>query len=118
MEPSDGKEKISSLGFLTNVGGLKMLNMNITDVKKGQNGVIFCAPIGNTGDQSYTGEVAVALMNAKGEMRGIVSSSSQTFNNLSSGSYYPSLSFSFVSTVDAEPGDYLAIVMVSTRLEP
>ena len=110
MEPSDGKEKISSLGFLTNVGGLKMLNMNITDVKKGQNGVIFCAPIGNTGDQSYTGEVAVALMNAKGEMREIVSSSSQTFNNLSSGSYYPSLSFSFVSTVDAEPGDYLAIV--------
>ena len=110
MEPSDGKEKISSLGFLTNVGGLKMLNMNITDVKKGQNGVIFCAPIGNTGDQPYTGEVAVALMNANGEMRGIVSSSSQTFNNLSSGSYYPSLSFSFVSTVDAEPGDYLAIV--------
>ena len=110
MEPSDGTEKISSLGFLTNVGGLKMLNMNITDVKKGQNGVIFCAPIGNTGDQPYTGEVAVALMNAKGEMREFVSSSSQTFNNLSSGSYYPSLSFSFVSTVDAEPGDYLAIV--------
>lgn len=110
MEPSDGTEKISSLGFLTNVGGLKMLNMNITDVKKGQNGVIFCAPIGNTGDQPYTGEAAVALMNAKGEMREIVSSSSQTFNNLSSGAYYPSLSFSFGSTVDAEPGDYLAIV--------
>lgn len=110
MEPSDGTEKISSLGFLTNVGRLKVLNMNITDVKMGQNGVIFSAPIGNTGDQPYTGEVAVALMNAKGEMRGIVSSSSQTFNNLSSGSYYPSLSFSFVSTVDAEPGDYLAIV--------
>lgn len=110
MEPSDGTEKISSLGFLINVGGLKMLNMNITDVKKGQNGVIFCAPIGNTGDQPYTGEAAVALMNAKGEMREIVSSSSQTFNNLSRGSYYPSLSFSFVSTVDAEPGDYLAIV--------
>lgn len=110
MEPSDGTEKISGIGFLTNVGGLKMLNMNITDVKKGQNGVIFCAPIGNTGDQPYTGEVAVALMNAKGEMREIVSSSSQTFNNLSSGSYYPSLSFNFVSTVDAEPGDYLTIV--------
>lgn len=110
LQPSDGTEKISGIGFLTNVGGLKMLNMNITDVKKGQNGVIFCAPIGNTGDQPYTGEVAVALMNAKGEMREIVSSSSQTFNNLSSGSYYPSLSFNFVSTVDAEPGDYLAIV--------
>lgn len=110
LQPSDGTEKVSSMGFLTNVGGLKMLNMNITDVKKGQNGVIFCAPIGNTGDQPYTGEVAVALMNAKGEMREIVSSSSQTFNNLSSGSYYPSLSFNFVSTVDAEPGDYLTIV--------
>lgn len=110
MEPSDGTEKVSGMGFLTNVGELQMLNMNITDVKKGQNGVIFCAPIGNTGDQPYTGEAAVALMNAKGEMREIVSSSSKTFNNLSRGSYYPSLSFSFVSTVDAEPGDYLAIV--------
>ena len=110
MQPSDGTEKVSGMGFLTNVGGLKMLNMNITDVKKGQNGVIFCAPIGNTGDQPYTGEVAVALMNAKGEMREIVSSSSQTFNNLSSGSYYPYLYFNFASKVDAEPGDYLAIV--------
>lgn len=110
MQPSDGTEKVSGMGFLTNVGELQMLNMNITDVKKGQNGVIFCAPIGNTGDQPYTGEAAVALMNAKGEMREIVSSSSQTFNNLSRGSYYPYLSFSFVSTVDAEPGDYLAIV--------
>ena len=110
MQPSDGTEKVSGMGFLTNVGELQMLNMNITDVKKGQNGVIFSAPIGNTGDQPYTGEAAVALMNAKGEMREIVSSSSQTFNNLSRGSYYPYLSFSFVSTVDAEPGDYLAIV--------
>ena len=110
MEPSDGTEKVSGMGFMTNVGELQMLNMNITDVKKGQNGVIFSAPIGNTGDQPYTGEAAVALMNAKGEMREIVSSSSQTFNNLSRGSYYPYLSFSFVSTVDAEPGDYLAIV--------
>lgn len=109
MQPSDGTEKVSGMGFLTNVGELQMLNMNITDVKKGQNGVIFSAPIGNTGDQPYTGEAAVALMNAKGEMREIVSSSSQTFNNLSRGSYYPYLSFSFVSTVDAEPGDYLAI---------
>lgn len=110
LQPSDGTEKVSGMGFLTNVGELQMLNMNITDVKKGQNGVIFSAPIGNTGDQPYTGEAAVALMNAKGEMREIVSSSSKTFNNLSRGSYYPSLSFSFVSTVDAEPGDYLAIV--------
>lgn len=110
MEPSDGTEKISDMGFLTNVGGLQMLNMNITDVKKGQNGIIFCAPIGNTGDQPFNGEVVVALMNAKGEMREIVSSSPLTVVNLAAGGYYPSLSFSFVSTVDAEPGDYLVIV--------
>ena len=110
MEPSGGTEKISGMGFLTNVGELQMLNMNITDVKKGQNGVIFSAPIGNTGDQPFNGEVAVALMNAKGEMREIVTSSPLTVVNLAAGGYYPSLSFSFVSTVDAEPGDYLAIV--------
>ena len=110
MEPSDGTEKVSGMGFLTNVGRLKVLNMNITDVKMGQNGVIFSAPIGNTGDQPFNGEVAVALMNAKGEMREIVTSSPLTVVNLVAGGYYPSLSFSFVSTVDAEPGDYLAIV--------
>ena len=110
MEPSDGTEKISGMGFLTNVGGLKMLNMNITDVKKGQNGVIFSVPIGNTGDQPFNGEVAVALMNAKGEMREIVTSRPLTVDNLAAGRYYPYPSFNFVSTVDAEPGDYLAVV--------
>lgn len=111
LQPSDGKEKVSGMGFMTNVvGGLQALNMNVTDVKKGQKGGIFCAPIGNTGDQPFTGEVDVALMNAKGEMREIVTSSPLTVDNFASGWYYPSLSFSFVSTVDAEPGDYLAIV--------
>lgn len=110
MEPSDGTEKISDLGFRKVTGLLLSMNMNITDVKKGQNGVIFSAPIGNTGDQPFNGEVAVALMNAKGEMREIVTSRPLTVVNLAAGGYYPSLSFSFVSTVDAEPGDYLAIV--------
>lgn len=110
MEPSDGTEKISDLGFRKVIGLLQSMNMNITDVKKGQNGVIFSAPIGNTGDQPFNGEVAVALMNAKGEMREIVTSRPLTVVNLAAGGYYPSLSFSFVSTVDAEPGDYLAIV--------
>ena len=110
MEPSDGTEKVSGMGFFTNVGELQMLNMNITDVKKGQNGVIFSVPIGNTGDQPFNGEVAVALMNAKGEMREIVTSRPLTVDNLAAGKYYPSLSFSFASTVNAEPGDYLAVV--------
>lgn len=110
MEPSDGTEKISGMGFMTNVGRFHILNMNITDVKKGQKVGIFCAPIGNTGDQPFTGEVDVALMNAKGEMRKIVTSSSLTIDDLDTGYYYSSPSFNFVSTVDAEPGDYLVIV--------
>ena len=110
MEPSDGTEKISGMGFMTNVGRFHILNMNITDVKKGQKVGIFCAPIGNTGDQPFTGEVDVALMNAKGEMRKIVTSSSLTIDDLDPGYYYSSPSFNFVSTVDAEPGDYLVIV--------
>lgn len=110
MEPSDGTEKVSGMGFMTNVGRFHILNMNITDVKKGQKIGIFCAPIGNTGDQPFTGEVDVALMNAKGEMRKIVTSSPLTVDNLAAGRYYPYPSFNFVSTVDAEPGDYLAIV--------
>ena len=110
MEPSDGTEKVSGMGFMTNVGRFHILNMNITDVKKGQKVGIFCAPIGNTGDQPFTGEVDVALMNAKGEMRKIVTSSPLTVDDLDPGYYYSSPSFNFVSTVDAEPGDYLAIV--------
>lgn len=110
MEPSDGTEKVSGMGFMTNVGRFHILNMNITDVKKGQKVGIFCAPIGNTGDQPFTGEVDVALMNAKGEMRKIVTSSPLTVDDLAPGYYYSSPSFNFVSTVDAEPGDYLAIV--------
>lgn len=110
MEPSDGTEKVSGMGFMTNVGRFHILNMNITDVKKGQKVGIFCAPIGNTGDQPFTGKVDVALMNAKGEMRKIVTSSPLTIDDLDPGYYYSSPSFNFVSTVDAEPGDYLAIV--------
>ena len=109
MEPSDGTEKISGMGFINDVDEMLVMNMSVTDVKKGQNGVIFSVPIGNTGDQTFTGEVAVALMNAKGEMREIVTSRPLTVN-LAASRYYPEPSFNFVSTVDAEPGDYLAIV--------
>lgn len=110
LQPSDGTEKISTMGFMKVSGQLQALNMNVTDVKKEQRGTIFSAPIGNTGDRSFTGEVDVALMNAKGEMREIVTSKPFKLTDFAPGYYYYSLSFSFVSTVDAEPGDYLAIV--------
>ena len=110
MKPSDGTEKVSPMGFKKLSGELQTLNMNITDVKKGQEGVIFSMPIGNTGDHSFTGEIAVALMNAKGEIRETVTRQPFKLTDFAPGYYYTSLSFSIESTVDAEPGDYLAMV--------
>lgn len=110
MQPSDGKEKVSTMGFLKVTGELQTLNMNVTDVKKGQRGAVFSAPIGNTGDHNFTGEIAVALMNAKGEMRETVTRQPFKLTDFAPGYYYTSLSFSIESTVDAEPGDYLAMV--------
>ena len=111
LQPSDGTEKISDLGFRKVTGQLQSMNMNITDVKKGQNGLVFSVPIGNNfGDQSFTGQLAVALMNAKGEVREIISSSIKTIKELRPGYYYPVMTFGIKSTMDAESGDYLAVV--------
>ena len=55
LQPSDGTEKVSTMGFLKFAGQLQALNMNVTDVKKGQRGAIFSVPLGNTGDHSFTG---------------------------------------------------------------
>lgn len=110
LQPSDGTEKVSTMGFLKVAGQLQALNMNVTDVKKGQRGAIFSVPLGNTGDRSFTGEVVVALMNAKGEMREIVTSKPFKLTDFAPGYYNSSLSFSIESKVDAEPGDYLAIM--------
>ena len=110
MEPSGGTEKVSTMGFLKVTGELQTLNMNVTDVKKGQRCDIFSAPIGNTGDHSFTGEIAVALMNAKGEIRETVTRQPFKLTDFAPGYYCTSLSFSIESTVDAEPGDYLAMV--------
>lgn len=110
MEPSGGTEKVSTIGFKKLTNQLQTLNMNITDVKKGQRGTIFSAPIGNTGDHNFNGEIAVALMNAKGEIRETVTRQPFKLTDFAPGYYYTSLSFSIESTVDAEPGDYLAMV--------
>uniref|UniRef100_UPI004024BE5F C10 family peptidase n=1 Tax=Prevotella sp. TaxID=59823 RepID=UPI004024BE5F len=117
LQPSDGTEKVSTMGFLKVAGQLQALNMNVTDVKKGQRGAIFSVPLGNTGDRSFTGEVVVALMNAKGEMREIVTSKPFKLTDFAPGYYNSSLSFSIESKVDAEPGDYLAIMAKEDGLE-
>ena len=108
MEPSDGTEKISGLGFVKYDGLMQVLNMNVTDVKKGQKFNVYSLPIANNGDHAYTGECALALMNAKGELREILSSVS--IENFEIGHYYPVFTFYTTSKIDAEPGDYLAVV--------
>ena len=108
LQPSDGTEKVSTLGFYRYDHLMQVLNMDVTDVKKGQKFNVYSLPIGNTGDHAFTGEVVVALMNAKGEIREIVCT--DTFKEFKVGSYYPRYTFYSKSTVDAEPGDYLAIM--------
>lgn len=108
MEPSDGTEKISGLGFVKYDGLMQVLNMNVTDVKKGQKFNVYSLPIANNGDHAYTGECALALMNAKGELREILSSVS--IENFEIGHYYPVFTFYTTSKIDAEPGDYLAVM--------
>lgn len=110
LQPSDGKEKVSSLGFLKYDGLMQVLNMNVTDVKKGQKCIVFSVPIKNEGKQNFDGVLAMALMNAKGEIREIISSSTKTIKDFGRGYIYPKLVFTVLSTVDAEPGDYLAVV--------
>ena len=108
LQPSDGKEKISGLGFVKYDGLMQVLNMNVTDVKKGQKFDVYSLPIANNGDHAYTGECALALMNAKGELREILSSVS--IEKFGIGHYYPVFNFYPTSKNDAEPGDYLAIM--------
>ena len=110
MEPSDGTEKVSTLGFVKFDGYLQTLNMNITDVKKGQKGVVLSAPVINNGDQNFVGNLAVALINAKGEVREIIKSSITKVDGLKPGYYRLRLAFDIQSSMDAAPGDYLAIL--------
>lgn len=113
MEPSDGTEKISSLGFVKYGDYLQELNMNITDVKKGQKGVVLSAPVRNNGDQNFVGNLAVALINAKGEVREIIKSSITNItktDGLKPGYFKSRLAFDIQSSMDAAPGDYLAIL--------
>lgn len=110
MEPSDGKEKISDMRFTKMTDYLQEMNMNVTDVKKGQKCIVFSVPIKKGGKQNFDGVLAMALMNAKGEIREIISSSTKTIKDFGRGYIYPKLVFTVLSTVDAEPGDYLAVV--------
>ena len=108
LQPSDGKEVISNLGFIKVDGFLETMNMNVTDVKAGGNMNLYLLPLQSQGENPFTGEVAIALKNAKGETREVFGA--KTIKALKPGYYYPDFSFGKACSVDAQDGDYLAIV--------
>ena len=108
LQPSDGKEVISNLGFIKVDGYLETMNMNVTDVMAGKNLNLYLLPLQSQGENPFTGEVAIALKNAKGETREVFGA--KTIKALKPGYYYPDFSFDKACSVDAQDGDYLAIV--------
>lgn len=109
LEPSDGKEVIPGLVVSIISECINGANMGVTDVKANQQFRFIVGPLMSQAESgSFTGEVAVVLKDSKGNTRSKLAST--TFSDLSRNSYYPSLSFTCKSAVDAAKGDYLALV--------
>lgn len=108
LQPSDGKEVLSNLGFIKVDGWLETLNMDVTDVKAGKNLTLYLLPLQSYGENSYTGKIAIALKNAKGETREVFAETE--IKELEHGYYIDQYLLGGACTVDAQEGDYLAIV--------
>ena len=108
LQPSDGKEVLSNLGFIKVDGWLETLNMDVTDVKAGKNLTLYLLPVQCQGENSYTGKIAIALKNAKGETREIFAETE--IKELKSGYYFYELLLNDACSVDAQEGDYLTVV--------
>ena len=108
LQPSDGEEVISNLGFIKIDGYLETMNMNVTDVKADKKLNLYLLPLQSQGDNPFTGEVAIALKNAKGKTRKVFGA--KTITDFSPGFYKPLITLEGSCPVDAQEGDYLAIV--------
>ena len=108
LQPSDGEEVISNLGFIKIDGYLETMNMNVTDVKADKKLNLYLLPLQSQGDNPFTGEVAIALKNAKGKTRKVFGA--KTITDFSPGYYKPLITLEGSCPVDAQEGDYLAIV--------
>ena len=108
LQPSDGKEVLSNLRFIKVDGYLETMNMNVTDVKAGKNLTLYLLPLQSYGEYSYTGKIAIALKNAKGEIREVFAETG--IKELEHGYYIDQYLLGGACTVDAQEGDYLAIV--------
>ena len=108
LQPSDGKEVLSNLRFIKVDGYLETMNMNVTDVKAGKDLTLYLLPVQCQGENSYTGKIAIALKNAKGETREVFAETE--IKELEHGYYIDQYLLGGACTVDAQEGDYLAIV--------
>lgn len=108
LQPSDGKEVLSNLRFIKVDGYLETMNMNVTDVKAGKNLTLYLLPLQSYGENSYTGKIAIALKNAKGEIREVFAE--KDIEGLKPRHYYKNKTLSQACSVDAQEGDYLAVV--------
>ena len=108
LQPSDGKQVLSNLGFIKVDGWLETLNMDVTDVKAGKDLTLYLLPVQCQGENSYTGKIAIALKNAKGETREVFAETE--IKELKSGYYFYELLLNGACSVDAQEGDYLTVV--------
>lgn len=108
LQPSDGKEVLSNLGFIKVDGWLETLNMDVTDVKAGKDLTLYLLPVQCQGENSYTGKIAIALKNAKGETHEVFAETE--IKELKSGYYFYELLLNGACSVDAQEGDYLTVV--------
>lgn len=108
LQPSDGEEVISNLGFIKIDGHLETMNMNVTDVKADKKLNLYLLPLQSQGDNPFTGEVAIALKNAKGKTRKVFGA--KTITDFRPGFYKPLITLEGSCPVDAQEGDYLAVV--------
>lgn len=108
LQPSDGKEVLSNLRFIKVDGYLETMNMNVTDVKAGKDLTLYLLPLQSYGENSYTGKIAIALKNAKGEIREVFAETG--IKELEHGYYIDQYLLGGACTVDAQEGDYLTVV--------
>lgn len=108
LQPSDGKEVLSNLRFIKVDGYLETMNMNVTDVKAGKNMNLYLLPLLSYGENSYTGKIAIALKNVKGETREVFAETG--IKELEHGYYIDQYLLGGACTVDAQEGDYLTVV--------
>lgn len=108
LQPSDGKEVLSNLRFIKVDSYLETMNMNVTDVKAGKDLTLYLLPLQSYGENSYTGKIAIALKNAKGEIREVFAE--KDIEGLKPRHYYKNKTLSQACSVDAQEGDYLTVV--------